>query len=133
MEKTVDTSVPVEVSKTELTACSHHIPARNFTFLALAPITSASYPTRPRASSTSVFKGETTAIVDRPDDFIPTEMASPTVGSADTTAEEIKYMLKSRRSSSVSSSESFGRPRFLKLGPVHWGGEPGVPDFTLLE
>jgi len=133
MEQAVDTSVPAEVPKKELTECSHHIPMRNFTFLALAPITSASYPTRPRTSSTSIPKGETTPIVDRADDFIPAEMASPTVGSADTTADEIKFMLKTRRSSSVSSSESFGRPRFLKLGPVHWGGEPGVPDFTLLE
>lgn len=66
--------------------------------------------------------------------FIPAELASPPIDPADTTADEIESMLrKSRRSSSVTSVESFGRPRFLKLGPVHFGGEPGVPDFTLIE
>lgn len=129
MEQIIEPASPVQLSTTE---CSHHIPVRNFTFLTLAPVTSASYPSRPRISSTAS-KSSDSSIVDRVDDFIPAERASPTVGSADTTAEEIEYMLKKRRSSSVSSSESFGRARFLKLGPVHWGGEPGVPDFTLLE
>jgi len=115
------------------TECSHHIPVQNFTFLTLAPVISASYPARPRTIPSAPKAAKVDhANFDREDDFIPAEMASPTVGSADTTAEEIEYMLKKRRSSSVSSTESFGRPRFLKLGPVHWGGEPGVPDFTLL-
>lgn len=134
MEQIIDASVPVEVpqvAEVAKTECAHHIPVRNFTFLTLAPVTSASYPKRPTTSS-SASKFKTAPVVDQVDDFIPTERASPTIGYADTTADEIEFMLKSRRSSSVSSAESFGRPRFLKLGPVHWGGEPGVPDFTLL-
>jgi hypothetical protein len=133
MEHVIDNSGPVEKHVECSTECSHHIPVRNFTFLTLAPVISASYPTRPRITSPGPKVDKVDhANFDRVDDFIPAEMASPTVGSADTTAEEIEYMLKTRRSSSVSSADSFGRPRFLKLGPVHWGGEPGVPDFTLL-
>jgi len=39
---------------------------------------------------------------------------------------------KDRRSSSVSSTGS-ARPRFLKLGPVHFGGDPLESDFVDVE
>ncbi len=46
--------------------------------------------------------------------------------------DEIAAALKTTRSSSTStvSSEGLGRNRFLKLGPVHWGGTPGVSDWA---
>jgi len=103
----------------------------NFTFLVLAPVSSASYPMLPPVQSP---KAEATPAVNPAEKwFIPAELSCLPADQAEKTA-EVEYMLhKARRSSSVSSSESFGRPRFLKLGPVHFGGEPGVPDFTLLE
>jgi hypothetical protein len=102
-----------------------------FTFLVLAPVSSASYPMHPPVRSPKV---EATPTINPTEKwFIPAEISSSPIDRSEKTA-EVEYMPhKSRRSSSVSSSESFGRPRFLKLGPVHFGGEPGVPDFTLLE
>ncbi|OCL07641.1 hypothetical protein AOQ84DRAFT_54679 [Glonium stellatum] len=102
-----------------------------FAFLVLAPVSSASYPTQRPAQSSKV---EATSTIDPTEKwFLPAEIPSSSIDQAEK-ATEAEYMPhKTRRSSSVSSSESFGRPRFLKLGPVHFGGEPGVPDFTLLE
>lgn len=102
-----------------------------FTFLVLAPVSSASYPMHPPVQSPKV--EATPAINPAERWFIPAEISSSPIDRSEKTA-EVEYMpRKARRSSSVSSSESFGRPRFLKLGPVYFGGEPGVPDFTLLE
>lgn len=102
-----------------------------FTFLVLAPVSSASYPMHPPVRSPKV--EATPAINPAEKWFIPADISSSPIDRSEKTA-EVEYILpKTRRSSSVSSSESFGRPRFLKLGPVHFGGEPGVPDFTLLE
>ncbi|KAL3425077.1 hypothetical protein PVAG01_04358 [Phlyctema vagabunda] len=63
-----------------------------FSFLTLAPTTSAGYPTSPSSSAASI---------------------------------------KSRRSSSSSSASSATGPRFLKLGPVHFGeGVDGESDWS---
>jgi hypothetical protein len=49
-----------------------------------------------------------------------------------TPAEASEQPNKDRRSSSVSSTSS-ARPRFLKLGPVHFGGDPMESDFVDVE
>jgi len=49
-----------------------------------------------------------------------------------TSAEASEQPNKDRRSSSVSSTSS-ARPRFLKLGPVHFGGDPLESDFVDVE
>jgi hypothetical protein len=78
----------------------------SFTFLSLAPTTSASYPSSPLIKSP-----------------VQTTLKAPT-------AEEINIeLLKSRRSSSL-DSESSGKLRFLKLGPVHYGKGDGLGDWS---
>jgi len=47
-------------------------------------------------------------------------------------AEPSEHIKKDRRSSSTSSYGAF-RLRFLKLGPVHNGGDPGVSDYVDIE
>ncbi|EON69021.1 hypothetical protein W97_08279 [Coniosporium apollinis CBS 100218] len=80
-------------------------PRRDSTFLALAPTQSNSFP----ASPPSMSPRNSVAAVDA---------VEPALG-----------METKRRSSSVSSGEA-GRARFLKLGPVHYGGEMGVSDYA---
>ncbi|RPB25267.1 hypothetical protein L211DRAFT_822773 [Terfezia boudieri ATCC MYA-4762] len=78
---------------------------RPATFLSLAPVQSASYPKAP----TSL------AVKSPPADNIITE---PSV------------QFTARRHSSTSSVSS---QRFLKLGPVHWGGNSGEDDYAIEE
>lgn len=78
----------------------------SFQFLSLAPTTSASYP------STSLTKSPVQA---------PAKVT--------TTAEINIELLRSRRSSSMSSDTS-GKLRFLKLGPVHYGKGDGLGDWS---
>jgi len=78
----------------------------SFQFLSLAPTTSASYPSTPLTKS-------------------PVQAPAKVA-----TTEEIDIeLLKSRRSSSTSSDTS-GKLRFLKLGPVHYGKGDGLGDWS---
>jgi hypothetical protein len=100
---------------------------RPTTFLSLAPTTSASYPTQRKAPAaspakplTSSPKIEATAVVTAPE---PAQGADKAAAS----------LVKHRRSSSLtseSSTGSAGKPRFLKLGPVHWGEDDGTGDWS---
>ncbi|KAF2453494.1 hypothetical protein BDY21DRAFT_367025 [Lineolata rhizophorae] len=94
--------------KPATTACSHRIPHRPSVFLVLAPVHSDGYPSGPMSPR------------------------SPPAADSPASPMGIAVADKARRSSSVSSASSAasGPARFLKLGPVHFGGEPGVPDFS---
>ena len=80
-------------------------------FLVLAPVLSATYPIQPVASQLSL-------------DSLAADSTSKT-----NQAVFVNPIQKERRSSSVESSD-FSSPRFLKLGPIHFGGEPGQSDFA---
>jgi len=97
-----------EVQPHEQTTCSHGIPLRQ-TFLVLAPVCSSSFPAKPTETRSSSVSAPAPA--KKPQTF------------------EVQPLQKERRSSSASSSSS-GRYRFLKLGPVHFGGEPGELDYV---
>ncbi|KAI5807676.1 hypothetical protein DFH27DRAFT_547251 [Peziza echinospora] len=82
----------------------HHI-QRPLTFLSLVPVQSESYPKAPPAAKSPV--QENMNIITAPAVIVP-----------------------ARRHSSTSSVNS---QRFLKLGPVHWGGETGGDDYAIEE
>ncbi|KAI9785938.1 MAG: hypothetical protein M1839_008204 [Geoglossum umbratile] len=89
-------------------------------FLSLAPVQSASYPVQPTTGAAFPDVAKATA----PDSGVPTPPRGLVL-----LAEEVTRVEKSRRSSSV-SSEGISPRRFLKLGPVFGGGEPGVGDYA---
>jgi len=94
---------------------SDNIPRGDSTFLVLTPVMSSTYPSQPASPTTS-------------------SPQSPSVNPVtaclnSTIVEPIK---KERRSSSISSTGSFGK-RYLKLGPVYGGGDSGVPDYADVE
>jgi len=83
---------------------------RPVTFLSLAPVQSASYPKAPQSPVAAT----------------TTEAAKP----ADNIITGPSAQFTSRRHSSTSS---IGSQRFLKLGPVHWGGNSGEDDYAIEE
>jgi len=85
-------------------------------FLVLAPVTSNSYPTEDSARTSS----------------ISSALSSETAVEVSAPVELVEPVIKERRSSSMSSTSSASR-RYLKLGPVHGGGDPTVPDFVEAE
>ena len=95
-------------------------PGQLHSFLSLAPVQSASYPVQVATGAASPNVAKATA----PDSGVPTPP-----GDLVLSAEEVTRVEKTRRSSSV-SSEGISPRRFLKLGPVFWGGEPGVGDYA---
>lgn len=95
--------------------------ARPTNFLSLAPVQSASYPRSQPPTPAATKSG------DAP--ILSPALASPPKNGTGPSADEIAAVLKARRSSSVSSDGS-EKKRFLKLGPVFWGGEPGVGDWA---
>jgi hypothetical protein len=117
------------------------------TFLSLAPETSSSYPTHrtstasdsaaavTAAGSTAATTttagaadaGATTAATDAAakEASSAVDLSAPAAGSPAASA------TKPRRSSSISSAGSAGL-KFLRLGPVHFGGDPREADFVLL-
>lgn len=97
---------PHEVQPYEDTTCSHGIPLKQM-FLVLAPVMSSSYPAQPSESRNT----------------------SVTTTAKNAQSFDVEPVKKERRSSSISSSAS-GKYRFLKLGPVHFGGEPGEHDYV---
>jgi hypothetical protein len=95
-------------------------------FLVLAPVTSESYPTAPkqRRPSTSFSTQSNEEAISTSPELGPTADLVPVEPMA----------LKTRRSTSMSSTSSEGRRlRFLKLNPVHWGGEEGEDDYAVEE
>ncbi|KAK6340323.1 hypothetical protein TWF730_002086 [Orbilia blumenaviensis] len=93
-------------------------------FLVLAPVTSESYPSAPRRRTTLTYSKDNEEAI----------ASSPELGpSADLVPVE-PMALKTRRSTSVSSTSSEGRRlRFLRLNPVHWGGVAGEDDYAVEE
>ena len=75
-------------------------------FLVLAPIQSTSYPAK--SSTTATASGVSTTVS-------PAQVDGP---------------LKRASSVSSASSEELKGLRFLKLGPVYFGGEPGTSDYA---
>ncbi|KAI9714563.1 MAG: hypothetical protein M1812_006368 [Candelaria pacifica] len=101
-----------------------------FSFLSLAPVQSASYPTTPASTPGNSKRGSEQATPGSSNS--QPAIASPTDNMAAPSPSEIATALKTTRSSSTSTvdSDTLGRNRFLKLGPVHWGGDPGVSDWA---
>lgn len=94
-------------------------------FLVLAPVTSESYPSAPRPRR---------AIITYSKDNEEAIAASPELGPSTDLVPVEPMVLKTRRSTSISSTSSEGRRlRFLKLNPVHWGGEEGEDDYAVEE
>ncbi|KAF3934205.1 hypothetical protein ABW20_dc0107615 [Dactylellina cionopaga] len=95
-------------------------------FLVLAPVTSESYPTAPKPRRTTI------TFSDKSNEEAIT--LSPELGPATDVVPVEPMVLKTRRSTSMSSTSSEGRRlRFLKLNPVHWGGEEGEDDYAVEE
>ncbi|KAF8539396.1 hypothetical protein BDD12DRAFT_805375 [Trichophaea hybrida] len=92
---------------------------RPSTFLSLAPVKSSSYPKAPPPQSPQVVP----AVV--PASVLEVAPISPALSPSDT---ELK-LVPVHRTSSVSSVGD--KQRFLKLGPVFWGGIPGENDFAI--
>jgi hypothetical protein len=86
-------------------------------FLTLAPQTSSSYPKEQTAASRA--------------SSISDPNAAPSAASIIADAQKAR----STRSDSISSSSSAASAtrRFLKLGPVHFGGDPSEPDYVEVE
>jgi hypothetical protein len=83
-------------------------------FLVLAPQTSSSYPKEQTAASRASSVSDRNAA----------QSASSVIAAA--------QQARSTRSDSISSSSSAASAtrRFLKLGPVHYGGDPAESDFV---
>jgi len=85
-------------------------------WLSLAPIHSASYPMNPHKATTE----KTEKIAD----------AAASLSTDQTVAPAPKERTSSISSAGSSTSSGFIKLRFLKLSPVHGGGEPGVSDYV---
>lgn len=96
---------------------------RNSAFLILAPEKSEPYLQQPKETSRTSSTSSTA-----------TDASVLDTSAVDTTteAEPNEATQKTRRSSSISSTSS-ARRRFLKLGPVHFGGDPLESDFVEAE
>jgi len=98
------------------------------TFLALLPTQSTSY----QQSSLSSKPSSTETAISAAAQAAPPK---PTAALSSPSTDESGATLKARRSSSVSttSSEGIEKKRFLRLGPVHSGGNPCDSDFVVEE
>src|ERR1700709_1015847 len=95
------------------------LPIIGMTFLVLAPETQGYKPTADASRSASTPSASDKAAT-------TTEAVDATLIPAPTSNKT-----RVRRSSSISSaSSSASRLRFLKLGPVHFGGDPTASDFV---
>ena len=97
-----------------MSSTQHHI-KRPVTFLSLAPVHSQSYPKAPASPVAKSPVENNLAAAAKPADGIITAPTSP---------------VTTRRHSSTGS---VGSQRFLKLGPVHWGGDNGGNDYAIDE
>ncbi|TGZ83518.1 hypothetical protein EX30DRAFT_83866 [Ascodesmis nigricans] len=82
---------------------------RPSTFLTLAPVRSESYPKPPATEHFCHHCGS--------------KIAPP--------SPEVRPSARRSSVSSTTSSNGEKKYRFLKLGPVHWGGVPGDDDYSL--
>lgn len=92
--------------------------SRPLTFLSLAPVHSASYP---KAPASPVVKSPV-------ENNLVAASEAPKPADNIITAPSVQFT--ARRHSSTSS---IGSQRFLKLGPVHWGGNSGEDDYAIEE
>jgi hypothetical protein len=106
-------------------AHTSRVPGQDSSFLILAPAMSSDYPS-PASSRTSSI-----ASVKPLHATLSGESLESAVDMTET-AEAGEQINKDRRSSSTSSYGAFRR-RFLKLGPVHGGGDPGISDYVNIE
>jgi hypothetical protein len=97
---------------------------RPHTFLCLAPVHSASFPKAPQspAMSPATITAEPSIATAMEESILPPP-ASPTT--------ELKHKAVHRSSSSASAVSATDKQRFLKLGPVHWGGNIGDDDYAI--
>jgi hypothetical protein len=107
-------------------------------FLSLVPVTSASYPRAPAVESNSVSNIPDSLLwiapspVVRATGFRQRADSSSSISSIESLGSVSSEDLRSfsvYRTGSVSSTND--KQRFLKLGPVHWGGTIGDDDFAL--
>jgi hypothetical protein len=103
------TSSNTTAANTTVVASSTKDTSAKMTFLVLAPATSEGYPT------------------EQP-------MRSPSLASTTSTVSNPNEVLRPRSNSTLSTSSTGStRLRFLKLGPVYFGGDPTVSDFVDLD
>jgi hypothetical protein len=100
-------------------------PQLDTAFLILAPVMSSDYPTPASSRASSLASTKPSAPV------LAGELSGSAIDMTES-AEASEQIKKDRRSSSTSSYGAFRR-RFLKLGPVHNGGDPGVSDYVDIE
>ncbi|KAF2839428.1 hypothetical protein M501DRAFT_1016509 [Patellaria atrata CBS 101060] len=108
---------------------------RGSSFLSLSPIASDSYPLLRRPSTFLVLSPKASGSSYPVTPLVSPPAVNSTVNPLSLVPEVGNQTVQAplhRRSSSVSSDGS-ARPRFLKLGPVHFGGEQGVGDFAEVE
>jgi hypothetical protein len=92
---------------------------RPSTFLTLAPVSSSSYPKAPPKSPELVPSAVPSAVLE-------VAPISPSLSPTDTELKPVPV----HRTNSVSSVSD--KNRFLKLGPVFWGGIPGENDYAIV-
>jgi hypothetical protein len=110
------------------------MPTMPTTFLSLVPETSSSYPTQRASTSAADASATTAGATTTTASTTTTDAAKETSSAVDLTAPAAAgdaATAKARRSSSISSTGSGGL-KFLRLGPVHFGGDPRQADFVLL-
>lgn len=94
-------------------------------FLSLVPVQSASYPRAPDAPASP------SAVPEHLMWTAPSPALAPVRARADSVSSvsSLESVGSVYRTGSVSSTAD--KQRFLKLGPVHWGGVPGGDDFAI--
>ena len=101
-------------------------------FLCLVPEQSASYPTSRETLASGMSRRPSPkedpadAVIGGPDSY-KSNTTSDAGEAAPAVAAASPPLPDSSRSSSSATSDRF---RFLKLGPVYWGGQPGVGDWA---
>jgi hypothetical protein len=111
------TSPPIAMASAPTIDSQRVVSGLDASFLVLAPVTSDNYYISPQSSPVIAPSGQTNS----------------TVSSLTTTlVEPVKKEARSSSSGSTGSSGPFGR-RYLKLGPIHGAGEPGVTDYVDVE
>jgi hypothetical protein len=115
-------------SQTTLPSQAAHtsqVPRRDSLFLVLAPVMSTDYPSSASSRTSSIDSIKPSL------GKLPSESSESAIDMTEP-AEAGLHINKDRRSSSTGSYGAFTR-RFLKLGPVHGGGDPGVSDYVEIE
>ncbi|KAI5785891.1 hypothetical protein EDC01DRAFT_661869 [Geopyxis carbonaria] len=98
---------------------------RPSTFLCLAPIHSASFPKGPNSPTVAP-----TAIAE-PVEEAPLHVCNHCGSKLPPPSPEMKPSAPLVRADSVGSLNAPNKKRFLKLGPVFWGGNAGDDDYAV--